>query len=60
MDISIKSEIARRNMKYKDVAAAVGIPVDTFYRKLKKNSFSLMEAAKILNFLGVKVAIISE
>ncbi|SDO85360.1 helix-turn-helix domain-containing protein [Selenomonas ruminantium] len=58
MDISIKGEIARRNLKYNEVAKAVGIKPQTFYRKLDKNSFSLQEAAKIFRFLGIKVAVV--
>ena len=44
--ISVKGEIARRNLKYKDVAAAAGIPATTFYRKLGSNAFSLAEARR--------------
>ena len=47
MGVSIKGVIAGRNKKYKDVAAAVKIRPNTFYKKLDKNSFTLAEAEKI-------------
>lgn len=60
MEVSIKGEIASRNMKYKEVAKAVGIPQVTFYKKLKKNSFTLPEAARIFDVLGSKLVLESK
>ncbi len=57
--ISVKGEIARRNLKYKDVAAAAGIPATTFYRKLGSNAFSLAEAGRVFNAIGVKMVLAS-
>lgn len=54
MNVSIKGLIASRNRKYKEVAATVGIPQETFYKKLKKNSFSISEANRIFDTLGLK------
>ncbi len=52
MELFIKSEIVRCNKKLKDVAAATGIPKDTFYRKANKNTFTLPEALRIAKVLG--------
>mgnify|MGYP003316164680 CR=1 FL=1 len=57
MGVSIKGVIAGRNKKYKDVAAAVKIRPNTFYKKLDKNSFTLAEAEKILEVLGMKLVL---
>lgn len=58
--INFKSEIARRNMKYKDVAMRVGIPLPTFYKKLRDNSFRMVEAAKIADVLDRKLILVSK
>lgn len=55
MEISVKGEIARRNLKYKDVAREAGIPIATFYKKLHKDSFSLSEAGRVFNSLGMEL-----
>ena len=60
MDYSIKGEIARRNLKYKDVAAKVKISETSFYRKCKNNSFSLAEATRILDVLGMKMVFVNK
>ncbi|SHJ24614.1 hypothetical protein [Propionispora hippei] len=59
MEISIKAEIARHNYKYKYVANNVGIPESTFYKKLRKNNFSIGETQKILSFIGAKLVMAS-
>lgn len=58
MEINIKGLIASHNMKYKDVANRTGIPLVTFYRKLGKNSFSIAETAKIVDILGMRIALV--
>ena len=55
MTISVKAELARKNMKYGEVAQAVGVPASTFYKKLEKNNFSLGEAEKVFGVIGMEL-----
>lgn len=55
--VSIKAELAAKNYKYIDASKAVGIPAQTFYRKLKANRFTLEEADKIMALLGKKLVV---
>ncbi len=57
MEISIKGELAARNIKYIDVAKKVNIPVTTFYKKLKKNSFTISEVEAIAEIIGKKLTL---
>ncbi len=54
---SIKAELAERNYKYADMAKEVGIPVPSFYSKLKRNHFTLAEAEKVMNLLGKRIVL---
>lgn len=55
MAISVKAELARKNMKYKEAAKAVGMSASGFYKKLEKNNLSLGEAEKVFGFLGMEL-----
>ena len=45
---NLVGEIARRNIRYKDIAAALGISTRTLYGKLiEESDFKLSEANKI-------------
>ncbi|MDD6697823.1 MAG: hypothetical protein PUE51_05700 [Veillonellaceae bacterium] len=57
MELTIKAEIAGSGRKYKDVADEVGIPRQTFYKKLRKDSFTLAEAKRIFDALGAKLVV---
>ena len=57
MDFSIKAEIVRRGMTYKEVAEKAGISQRSFYRRCKNNSFTVDELAKILDVLGLKLTL---
>ena len=53
MTISVKAELARTNTQYKDAAKAIGMPASSFYKKLKKNNFSIEEAGRIFDYIGM-------
>ncbi len=55
MGISVKAELARKNVRYKEAARAVGISASTFYKKLEKNNFSLGEAESVFRLLGMEL-----
>ena len=57
MDFSIKAEIVRRGMTYKEVAEKAGIPARSFYRRCKNNSFTMEEVGRILDVLGLKLTL---
>lgn len=57
---SIKAELAERNYKYADMAKKVGIPVASFYSKLKRNHFTLAEAERVMDLLGKKIVLTSK
>lgn len=57
MGVSVKAEIARQNYKYNEVARHIGMPPSTFYKKLRRNSFSIDEVQKIFSFIGVKILV---
>ena len=56
--ISIKAELAAKNYKYIDAARKVGMPSQTFYRKLRKNTFTLEEAEKIMALVEKELVIV--
>ena len=55
MAVSVKAELARRNVKYKEAAKAVGMSASTFYKKLDKNNFSLGEAERVFSAIGIEL-----
>lgn len=55
MGISVKAELARKNMRYKEAAKVVGMSASGFYKKLEKNSLSLEEAEKVFDFIGMEL-----
>lgn len=57
MGVSVRAEIARQNYKYKCVAENIGMPPSTFYKKLRRNDFSIEEVQKIFRFIGVKLLV---
>ncbi|MBQ7499089.1 MAG: hypothetical protein IJU00_14880 [Selenomonas sp.] len=55
MTVSVKAELARKNMKYKEAARAVGMSASTVYKKLEKNNFSLEEAESVFGLIGMEL-----
>ena len=56
--MSVKAELAAKNYKYIDAARKIGMPAQTFYRKLRKNSFTLEEAEKIMALVEKELVLI--
>lgn len=49
----VRGLMAERRLSGREVATAIGIAPNTFYRKLKTGSFLLWEAEKLLAALGL-------
>lgn len=54
-ELSVKAELARKNVRYKEAAQAAGISPSTFYKKLEKNNFSLEEAERVFGVIGLEL-----
>ncbi len=59
MSISVKAELARKNVRYADVAKRINMPASTFYKKLGSNRFSIKETEKIFSIIGIKIVVVS-
>jgi predicted transcriptional regulator len=57
MSISIKAELARKNIRYVDVARKINMPTSTFYKKLGNNNFSINEVETIFSAIGIKIIV---
>ena len=57
MEISLKAEIARSNMKIKDIAAGIQMPAPTFYRKLNTGKLTFDETVEGFKILGLHVKV---
>ena len=57
MKISVKAEIARKNVRYANVAKKINMPASTFYKKLDANNFSINEVERIFSAIGIKLVI---
>lgn len=58
--ISVKAELAAKNMKYKEAAKELEVPYVNFCRKLRTNQFTLEEAEKVLKLVGKKIVLVKE
>jgi len=56
--ISVKAELARRNLKYAHVADKTHIPRSFFYKKLATNEFTLPEAERIFSAIGTTLILV--
>lgn len=50
----LRGVIAERGKTQSEVAAAIGIAPRTFFNKMKKGTFGVDEAEKIVNFLKIE------
>ena len=52
----LKAEIARAGMTQSELAKVIGMTAQTFSKRMKKQSFNLEEAEKIIKVLDIKNA----
>lgn len=51
--LKLKGKIVEKDTTISKVSDAIGIDISTFYRKLNDNSFSIREADRIAEVLGL-------
>ena len=60
MAVSVKAELARRNVRYKEAARAAGMSPSTLYKKLDRNNFSLDEAERVFGVIGMELRLVEK
>lgn len=60
MAVSVKAELARRNVRYKEAALAAGMSPSTLYKKLDRNNFSLDEAERVFGAIGMELRLVEK
>jgi len=51
---ALHAEIVRNGLTKQDVAKAIGIWPETFYRKMRTGDFTVKEAAALIKYLKIK------
>ena len=51
---ALKGEIARNGMTHPEVASKIGMVYSTFWRKMRRGSFTLSEARALIDLLKIK------